>query len=49
LRSQACIKGQIYDVAVAFLHSHSVLEMDLKRAPVQAVDVVKYFYYAGMW
>ena len=44
-----CIKGQVYDVAVDFLRTHDILEIDMKNAPVSGSDFLKYFYYAGIW
>lgn len=46
---QACIKGQVYDVAVDFLRTHDILEIDMKNAAVSGSDFLKYFYYAGIW
>jgi len=45
---QACIQGQAYDAAVKFLRSTLILEISLRYAPLQGIDVVEYFYYAGI-
>jgi hypothetical protein len=34
---------------VDFLRATTILEIDGKNAPLQSVDVVEFFYYAGIW
>ena len=39
----------MYDVAVDFIKTSNILEINLKQAPILSSDLLKYFYYAGVW
>lgn len=46
---QACISGQMYGVALRFIADIQVLDFQVAKTQITAFDVLRYFYYAGVW
>lgn len=46
---QVAIKGLFYSAALAFIEKQDIVEVDSKQSELTSEDVLRYFYYVGIW
>ncbi len=43
------IRGAFYSLALGFIESQDILEVDPQNSELTADDALQYFYYVGLW
>lgn len=46
---KVCIKARLYGVAVRFINNQEMIEVEPEKTNVSIEDVLRYFYYSGIW